>query len=220
MKSNISCIIVLFLVLAALIMASCRSSVEPLACSDIVDKRLLGNPAAKLGFEEGVQWVHDTFATEPAVEDYGTRDDYYQYMLRWQQNGREYTMGYRQDFWESLTVQWLQHPPTIQDIFRCVGEPAYYEAFYDQFAEATFTGVGFWYPERGLIIGGSYPNPRKSFTKRTTLSGINYSAYGTIEELVLDTHIVQPGSVEIEQILAQIKLWPGSIEEITIDEAR
>lgn len=208
------------LLVLVIFLTSCRSSGEPMPCSDIVETRLLGNPAAKLGFDEGVQWVHNTFSTEPAIEDYGIRNDYYQYLLRWQQNDREYTMGYREGSWKSISVTWQHKLPTIQDTFRCIGAPAYYDAFYDQFPEATFTGVSFWYPERGLIIGGSYPEPRKSFTERTTLSGINYSAFGTLEDLVLDTHIVQPGSVELERILVQIKPWPGGLEEIAIDETR
>ena len=204
----------------AILLMSCRSPVEPLACSDIVDERLLGNPAAKLEFEEGEQWVYDTFSTEPAIEDYGIRDDYYRYVLRWQQDDLEYSIGYKQGSWKNVNVRWQGDASTIQDIFQCIGEPTYYDAFYEQYAEAKYTGLGFWYPERGLIIGGSYSVPRKSFTETTTLSGVSYSAPGTLEELVLDTHLIQPDSVELEQILAQIKPWPGSLEEIIIEESR
>ena len=198
-------------------MTSCRSSVEPLACSDIVDERLLGNPAAELGFEEGVQWVHDTFSTEPTIEDYGIRDDYYQYMLRWQQNDLEYTMGYRQDYWDGFAVRWQQHPPTIQDIFRCVGEPAYYEAFYDQFPEALYSTLWLFYPERGLGFYHSGPKRLSRFSETTPMELILYFEPGQLEEVVDRVFI---GAESSENSKTSFNPWPGSLEEIVIDESR
>jgi len=190
-------------------------------CDEVGDVRLGAFPFA--GTTEGVlTWIGDQYELEAGSIRHDLTADRAQTLIKWRPSeNRVYSVLIWNDSKESaaVTVQWETGVPTLTDVLWCFGEPTLYNAFHAQFAEATWTYLELWYPERGVKVTAHEPRKTLGFSGTQAITHIVYVQPGQPRDLIQRFFwAVDRKSERYVGILQGLKPWPGDIAKITIDK--
>lgn len=189
-------------------------------CAEVTEPKLSAFPfdQSAAAAATWIQYEYGLTAKEiegnPSAD--GTQDT-----LRWRVEQRRYTVTLWSDVRESalIWVEWPDRALTLADTLRCLGDPSLYRAYYSWNPEAVWTYLELWYPERGLMVTAYATRKISGFPDNEVVNRTSYVQPGQPEELIPRFFLaLAPGSDRYTQILHGLKLWPGSIEDITIDD--
>ena len=192
----------------------------PLDCAEVSDAKLVTFPFDQSAAVASIWIQHEYGLTTKEIEGNpsadGTQDTLY-----WRVEQRRYEVTLWSDARESalIRVEWPDRAPTLADTLRCLGDPSLYRAYYSWNPEAVWTYLELWYPERGLMVTAYMTRKASGFPDNEIVDRTSYVQPGKPEELIPRFFLaVVPGSDRYTQILHGLKPWPGSIEDVTIDE--
>lgn len=183
-----------------------------LQCEAIVDERALQGPFTPMTFEDAKAWVARVFSAE--VQDNGREGNLR--FLYWTSDGRTWSLHLREDE-TTLGVLWEIDPPALHEVIRCIGEPEYYNAYYDRGSLSSELGI--FYPSRGLSFGARQSGLVERFDPMAAVTRISYYMPGSLENTILAPSAVEPGSELYERLRHSIRPWPGSLDQIVIGDA-
>ena len=188
---------------------------QPVECTQILDDRLLRFPFGQLGLEKTELWIQDTYGVAPEKVLLTTGAFY----LRWNEGSRTFSTAiYPEEHTEAMSVRQTDNPPIVEEVLKCFGEPSYVYAYHDPTPDGpTYTVLQLWYTGLGVEFGSSVPAQLDAVNSRMPMSGVSYSRPSTINEMILARYEVEPGSDEFQRILGRVKPWPGSLDQIVVD---
>lgn len=184
---------------------------RPIACEELIDERALQLSLIPPTPNDAQAWVARVFDAE--AEDNGREGNLR--FLFWTSDGKSWSLHLVEGD-PTLAVIWETNPPALREVIRCVGEPQYYNAFYDR---GTLTSeLGILYPSKGLSFGATQTGLVDSFTSTVAVTSISYYEPGTLEDTILNPVLVEPGSEQYARIRNAIKPWPGSLDKVVIGD--
>jgi len=162
--------------------------------------------------EDAKNWILERYGVQASVgADYGSYHSFY-----WRTDGKYYDMLLT-DNRVSLATVWETGFPGVQQVLDCLGDPEYYRAYLDPTPGPTFTQLILLYPSRGLSFGATLFEPVEAFEVTAPVKSVGYSKFGSIEEVILASAIIEPGSEQFNRILASVRPWPGSLNRVVVD---
>jgi hypothetical protein len=185
---------------------------QPTTCDELSEADLVGESMGVMSDEEAQRWIFERYGVQASVgADYGSHHSLY-----WRTDGKYYSMLLGDDR-TSLGMVWETGFPTVQQVLDCLGEPEYYRAYLDPTPGPIFTQLILLYPSQGLSFGVTLFEPVEAFEVTAPVKSVGYSKFGSIEEVILASAIIEPGSEQFNRIFASVKPWPGSLDRIVVD---
>ena len=212
----------LCLVISALLASCAVTSQRPVVnCEEVSAERFATFPF--VGAPSAVMlWVQNESGLDAKDIRSDISNDGAQSMLKWEQPpNRVYGVTLWNDARESALawMKWLNRAPALADALYCLGDPPLYRAYYVWNPEAVGTALELWYPERGLMVTAYVTRKTSDFTGSLGLENTSYVEPGQPEDLITRFFwAVALDSDRYTQILHGLKPWPGSIEDVTIDD--
>ena len=210
------------LLILAWLLSSCFDApvYPPLDCAEVSDAKLATFPFDQSAAVASVWIQYEYSLTTKEIED-GLSADGTQHSLYWRVQQQSYDVTVWSDARESalIRVRRSDRAPTLADVLRCLGDPSLYRAYYVWYPEAVGTALELWYPEQGLMLTAHVTRRASGFRDHQIVEGTSYVQAGQPEEIIPRLFLaVAPGSDRYIQILHGLKPWPGSIEDVTIDD--
>lgn len=146
-------------------------------------------------------------------------------LTRWIGNSRRYLGKFVGSDLVQVQELWTDDEPTGDDVLRCLGEPAFYMAYYDQPSTQFELLVDLWYPQKGLLVRaiefGRDPTRPPTVSGQLRFDLIRYVAPNQSMEDVVADAFIDVWAEAREAWMAQIRPWPGTWEavEVTIHPA-
>lgn len=185
---------------------------QPTTCEGLFEADLVGGSYGLMSDEEAQRWILERYGVLASTgADYGSYHSLY-----WRTGGKYYSMLLGNDK-TSLGMVWETGFPSVQQILDCLGDPEYYRAYLDPTPGPTFTQLILLYPSQGLSFGATLFEPVEAFEVTAPVKSVGYSKFGSIEEMILASSIIEPGSEQFNRILASVKPWPGGLDRIVVD---
>jgi len=190
---------------------------QPVACTQILEGKLLQFPFGQLGLEETALWIQETYGIAPEKVLATTGASY----LRWKEGSRTFsTAVYPAEQTKAISVEQADNPPIVEEVLKCFGEPSYVYAYYDPTPDGPmYTVLQLWYTGMGVEFGSYVPAQLDVVDPQMPISGVSYSRPGPLSEMILARYEAEPESDEFHRILGRVKPWPGDLDGIVIDDA-
>lgn len=199
-------------------MASLLSSCMPLQgsilCEEVREDALRKNLSFGVTtMPEVREWVSTTFPVD------GTSVMEQQDELSWSLRNRSFSARFEDGVLMRVITDWSAGP-TVQQVLDCLGTPEYYEAVIRPDIKPRFDLV-LWYPGQGLV-GDSSSFGRDSVappdvTWRRRMGGFIVTKPGTLEDVVSTVYNYRSIKEVPDELLSTIKPWPGSLDQIVVD---
>lgn len=184
-------------------------AIEPVACSDIVDPKILVFPWEDIMMDGLHAWVITNYP-DAVIQDKQISQDFVQ--IGWMIGEERYNVYFEDRV--RLFYPVLSSRPSIADLLRCYGEPTYYNMEYVPAPEAAAIRFEIWYPNRGLrFVSEEYSSWRlkTTFDKRTRVHTVDILPPGTMEEMLQSWTL---HNEIVDRVLAGIQPWPEDFEVI------
>lgn len=182
-------------------------------CQELVEETILALPFDAMTVQEAQQWITDAYGIQ--AKDSGPESTIR--YLSWRIGDRYRQLTFR-DLGVDMTVLWEANSPAVTEVFRCLGEPEFYQAYYSLNPGGIYTILRLWYPHNGVNFVVTARRSVVIFDGLEPVTGIGYTQPGSLEETVLRTMVVEANSDLFKKILSTIRPWPGSLKKVEIDE--
>ncbi len=201
-------------IITASLLSACMPLQQAIPCEDVREDALRNLAFGVATMPEVQEWVSITHqADETFVTDQPNE-------LGWSLGNRSQSARFEDGVLKRVVVSYFGRGPTVERVLECLGAPEYYEAAVKLDIKPQFV-LDLWYPSQGFeahsaSFGRDSVDPQE-VSKYRRMDRFSVTQPGALEDVVLAVYGRQVMEKYQDQIMSTIKPWPGSLDQITID---